>query len=195
MGNSHKGWAIYNFRNKKQRLQGKYLSMHRLLLPAKESFKGRSGQYFLGNNPLRRTQPFGCLELFSFKIPNLPQGVISVFRAFKQISSPTKVIITYIQPQKTRENFVNESTHDAGIIYSAWWVWELVSYVRCWYTQCHQFWATVSKIFPYILKYFCPRRSVLWLTFLVNTVQYFVNILVFFSKVCVQNDSNLLKAG
>ena len=86
--------------------------MHRLLLPAKESFKGRSGQYFLGNNPLRRTQPFGCLELFSFKIPNLPQGVISVFRAFKQISSPTKVIITYIQPQKTRENFVNESTHE-----------------------------------------------------------------------------------
>ena len=91
MGNSHKGWAIYNFRNKKQRLQGKYLSMHRLLLPAKESFKGRSGQYFLGNNPLRRTQPFGCLELFSFKIPNLPQGVISVFRAFKQISSLIKV--------------------------------------------------------------------------------------------------------
>ena len=63
--------------------------MHWLLLPAKESFKGRLGQYFLGNNPLRRTQPFGCLELFSFKIPNLPHGVISVFWDFKQISSPT----------------------------------------------------------------------------------------------------------
>ena len=59
--------------------------MHRLLLPAKESFKGRSGQYFLGNNPLRRTQPFGCLELFSFKIPNLPHRVITVFWAFTEV--------------------------------------------------------------------------------------------------------------
>ena len=132
--------------------------MHRLLLPAKESFKGRLGQYFLGNNPLRRTQPFGCLELFSIKIPNLPHGVISVFWAFTQIRSPTKVIITD-NPKKSRKLCQRVNTWSAGIIYSAWWVWELVSYVRCWYTQCHQFWATVSKIFPYILKYFRPRLS------------------------------------
>ena len=196
MGNSHKGWAIYNFRNKKQRLQGKYLSMHRLLLPAKESFKGRSGQYFLGNNPLRRTQPFGCLELFSIKIPNLPHRVISVFWAFKQISSPTKVIIT--DNPKKLEKTLSTSQHMMRELFiplggSGNW--------------CHMSGADTPSAInsgPPCQRYFHTswnisvldfhiRRSVLWLTFLVNTVQYFVNIFVFFSKVCVQNDGNLLK--
>ena len=191
MGNSHKGWAIYNFRNKKQRLQGKYLSMHRLLLPAKESFKGRSGQYFLGNNPLRRTQPFGCLELFSFKIPNLPHRVITVFWAF------TEVFITDY-PKKTRENFVNESTHE---------VRELFIPLGGSGNWCHMSGADTPSAInsgPPCQRYFHTswnisvldfhiQRSVLWLTFLVNTVQYFVNIFLFFSKVCVQNDGNLLK--
>ena len=164
--------------------------MHRLLLPAKESFKGRSGQYFLGNNPLRRTQPFGCLELFSFKIPNLPHRVISVFWAFNQISSPTT--------QKTRENFVNESTHE---------VRELFIPLGGSGNWCHMSGADTPSAInsgPPCQRYFHTswnisvldfhiQRSVLWLTFLVNTVQYFVNIFVFFSKVCVQNDGNLLK--
>ena len=83
--------------------------MHRLLLPAKESFKGRSGQYFLGNNPLRRTQPFGCLELFSIKIPNLPHRVISVFWTFTQISSPTEEFIT--DNPKKLEQTLSTSQH------------------------------------------------------------------------------------
>ena len=83
--------------------------MHRLLLPAKESFKGRSGQYFLGNNPLRRTQPFGCLELFSFKIPNLPHRVISVFWTFTQISSPTEEFIA--DNPKKLEQTLSTSQH------------------------------------------------------------------------------------
>ena len=164
--------------------------MHWLLLPAKESFKGRLGQYFLGNNPLRRTQPFGCLELFSFKIPNLPHGVISVFWDFKQISSPTD------NPQKNWENFVNESTPE---------VRELFIPLGGSGNWCHMSGADTPSAInsgPPCQRYFHTswnisvldfhiQRSVLWLTFLVNTVQYFGNIFVIFQTFALKTIATL----
>ena len=155
--------------------------MHWLLLPAKESFKGRLGQYFLGNNPLRRTEPFGCLELFSFKIPNLPTWCNKRVLGFQANQPP------YWQPQKTRENFVNESTPE---------VRELFIPLGGSGNWCHMSGADTPSAInsgPPCQRYFHTswnisvldfhiQRSVLWLTFPVNTVQYVLIIFRIFFK-------------
>ena len=152
---THLGWAeqfiIKGIRNKGYKKNTPQCIGY--YFPPKRVLRGGWANTFWETTHSEEHSPSDVWSCFPSKYQAYLPGVISVFWDFKQISSPTD------NPQKIEKTCQRVNTWSAGIIYSAWWVWELVSYVRCWYTQCHQFWATVSKIFPYILKYFCPRLS------------------------------------
>ena len=173
-------WAIYYFRNKKQKDDKENTSQCiGYCFPPKRVLRGGWANTFWETTHSEEHSPSDVWSCFPSKYQTYLPGVISVFWDFKQISSPTD------NPKKNWENFVNESTPE---------VRELFIPLGGSGNWCHMSGADTPSAInsgPPCQRYFHTswnisvldfhiQRSVLWLTFLVNTVQYVLNIFVLF---------------